>query len=59
MAISHDQIMERYRKSNHRPWEDSCGMVRLAPHTYYVGDSWVGVLLIETQDGIVMIDSGI
>ena len=34
-------------------------MVRLAPHTYYVGDNWVGVLLIETQNGIVMIDSGI
>ena len=59
MAMTYDQIMERYRKSNHRPWEDSCGMVRLAPHTYYVGDSWVGVLLIETRDGIVMIDSGI
>lgn len=59
MAMSHDQIMERYRQSNHRPWEDSCGTVRLAPHTYYVGDNWVGVLLIETKDGIVMIDSGI
>lgn len=59
MAMSHNQIMERYRKSNHRPWEDSYGMVRLSPHTYYVGDNWVGVLLILTEDGIVMIDSGI
>lgn len=59
MAMSQNQIMERYRQSNHRPWEDTCGTVRLAPHTYYVGDNWVGALLIETQDGIVMIDSGI
>jgi len=59
MAMTQEQIMARYYQANHRPWEDSLGMVRLAPHTYYVGDNWVGVLLIETEDGLVMIDSGI
>jgi len=59
MAMTHEEIMGRYRRSNHRSWEDSYGMVRLTPHSYYVGDSWVGVILIETNDGVVMIDSGI
>lgn len=49
-------LMENYRQSIRC---EKGLMVRLSPHSYYVGDSWVGVVLIETADGIVMIDSGI
>ncbi|MBQ6799377.1 MAG: MBL fold metallo-hydrolase [Oscillospiraceae bacterium] len=52
-------LSEIYYRSSHRPWEDSYGMVRMTPHSWYVGDTWLGVVLIETNDGIVMIDSGI
>jgi len=48
-----------YYRSSHRPWEASFGMVRVAPHCWYVGDEWLGVVLIESGDGIIMIDSGI
>lgn len=48
-----------YYRSSHRPWEASYGMVRVAPHCWYVGDEWLGVVLIESGDGIIMIDAGI
>lgn len=50
-----------YRSASLYPWETATGLVRLAPHCWYVGQEWVGVILIETmnKDGIIMIDSGI
>lgn len=53
--------MDYYRQASLRPWETSTGLVRLSPHCWYVGQQWVGVILIETmnKDGIIMIDSGI
>ena len=59
MAKLLPELEKIYYRSSHRPWEDSYGMVRLTPHSWYVGDTWLGVVLIETNDGIVMIDSGI
>lgn len=52
-------LIENYRRSLTCGWRDGCGLVRMSPHSYYVGDSWVGVVLILTEEGIVMIDSGI
>jgi len=52
-------LYDWYVKASHRPWEDATGPVRVSPHTWFVGQSWVGVLLIETKEGLVMIDSGI
>ena len=52
-------LIEQYRRSAKGAREDSVGLVRLSPHSFYVGDLWVGVVLITTRDGILMIDSGI
>lgn len=52
-------LLERYRRAIRGSREDSLGLIRVSPHSYYVGDSWVGVILITTEEGIVMIDSGI
>ena len=50
-----------YRDASLYPWKTATGLVRLAPHCWYVGQEWVGVILIESmnKDGIIMIDSGI
>jgi len=40
-----------------RPWEVVVEPFKVAPHVYYVGNSWVGAYLIETQDGLILIDS--
>lgn len=50
-------LIEQYRRSASA--RDKLELFRLSPHSYYVGDHWVGVILITTDDGIVMLDSGI
>lgn len=50
-------LIEQYRRS--AAARDKLGMYRLSPNSYYVGDPWVGVILVTTDDGIVMLDSGI
>jgi metallo-beta-lactamase class B len=40
-----------------RPWEVDVEPFRVAPHVYYVGNSWVGAYLIATGDGMILIDS--
>ena len=53
--------MGYYEKASLHPWETATGLVRLAPHCWYVGQEWVGVILIESmqKDGVIIIDSGI
>lgn len=40
-----------------RPWEAAVEPFKVAPHVYYVGNSWVGVYLIETSEGLILIDA--
>lgn len=40
-----------------RPWEAAVEPFRVAPHVYYVGNSWVGSYLIETSEGLILIDT--
>ncbi|OOM80846.1 metallo-beta-lactamase [Clostridium sp. BL-8] len=40
-----------------RPWEASVEPFKVAPHAYYVGNSWVGAYLIETSEGLILIDT--
>lgn len=54
-----DEHYSVYYRASNRPWDGSLGMVRVSPHSWYVGTDWVGVILIETGDGLIMIDSGI
>ncbi len=46
-----------YYQSNMCPWNTDIGPVRMGPHCWYVGDSWVGVTIVETKDGLVVIDA--
>lgn len=42
------------------PWELAVGPFQVAPRTFYVsGQRYVGVYLIETGDGVVLIDTGV
>lgn len=42
------------------PWEIAVEPFQVAPQTYYVsGQTWVGVYLIDTGDGLILIDTGI
>lgn len=58
-VVNMQEVMELYRRASHRPYETYQGPIRIAPHCWFVGDAWVGVILIETKEGIAMIDSGI
>ncbi len=40
-----------------RPWETAVEPFRVAPKTWYVGNSWVGAYLIETSEGLILIDA--
>ncbi len=40
-----------------RPWEVAVDPFEVAPRTYYVGNNWVGAYLIETSEGLILIDT--
>ncbi len=39
------------------PWELHCDPFKLAPRMYYIGNTWVGAFLIDTGDGLAVIDT--
>lgn len=39
------------------PWKVAIEPFRVAPRIYYVGNLWVGSFLIDTEDGLAMIDT--
>lgn len=41
-----------------RQWETAVAPIRVSPHTYYVGNEWVGVYWIDTGDGLILLDAG-
>ncbi|MGD8399469.1 MAG: hypothetical protein PVH64_00820 [Bacillota bacterium] len=40
-----------------RPWEVAIEPFKVTPHTYYIGNSWVGAYLIDTSEGLILIDT--
>lgn len=40
-----------------RPWEVAIDPFEVAPRTYYVGNRWVGAYLVESSDGLILIDT--
>jgi metallo-beta-lactamase class B len=40
-----------------RPWEVAVEPFQVAPHAYYVGNSWVGAYLLVTDKGLILIDA--
>ncbi|MBE9639651.1 MBL fold metallo-hydrolase [Salipiger mangrovisoli] len=49
--------VESLRQGCERPWEVEVAPFRVAPRTYYVGNAWVGAYLLETSEGLILIDS--
>lgn len=45
-----------YNAAN-KPWLLTQKPFRVAPRVYYVGNTWVGAYLIDTGDGLVLIDT--
>lgn len=44
----------------YRPWTLAVAPFQVAPHTWYVaGQSWVGCYLIDTGEGLILIDTAI
>ena len=42
-----------------RPWENYVRPIKMGPHIYSVsGNDWLAIYLIDTGDGLVMIDTG-
>lgn len=39
------------------PWKVDVAPFRVAPHIYYVGNRWVGSFLIESSEGLALIDT--
>lgn len=39
------------------PWKLHVKPFRLAPRIYYVGNEWVGAFLVDTEDGLILIDT--
>lgn len=48
---------ELYRRAADTPWLLSHAPFRVAPRVYYVGNSWVGAYLVDTSDGLILIDT--
>jgi len=40
------------------PWEYYCVPFSIADHVYYVGNTWVGSFLLDSGDGLILIDCG-
>jgi Zn-dependent hydrolases, including glyoxylases len=43
----------------HSPWKIALEPFKVAPHIHYVGNAWVGCFLIDTAEGLVLIDTAI
>ena len=44
----------------HKPWSVAVAPFQVSPQTWYVsGQTWVGSYLIDTGDGLILIDTGI
>lgn len=48
---------ECLRQGCERPWEVSVEPFEVAERTYFVGNLWVGAYLIESSDGLILIDT--
>ncbi|MPW26120.1 MBL fold metallo-hydrolase [Alkalibaculum sp. M08DMB] len=41
------------------PWKLYVKPFKVAPRTYYVGNEWVGIYLIDSEAGLILIDTGV
>jgi len=53
-----DRLNRVFWQTNNTPWEQVIPPMQLSPHVYYIGGEWVGVTIIDTAEGLIMIDAG-
>lgn len=53
-----ERIQKLFKQNCERPWEQAMKPIQVSPHSYYIGGSWIGVLLISTNEGLILIDAG-
>lgn len=41
-----------------RPWKTAVPPIQVSPHTWFVGNEWVGVFWIDTGEGLILLDAG-
>ncbi len=41
-----------------RPWDYACEPFQITDHVYYVGNTWVGTYLLDSGEGLILIDCG-
>ena len=46
-------------ESRNQPWKVAIAPFRVAPRVYYVGNRWVGSFLVETSEGLALIDTAV
>ena len=55
--VIHADPFECLRQGCERPWEVAVEPFPITARTFYVGNGWVGAYLIETSDGLILIDA--
>ena len=56
--MSNSSLEMKFRQWCSRPWEMSIEPIKLSPHVFYIGGNWVGSTLIDSGDGLILIDCG-
>lgn len=56
VRITPKNIVDDARNSQ---WEIAIDPFRVAPRVYYVGNTWVGCFLVETSEGLALIDTAV
>ena len=53
---TYETVMARLRNFIANPWQTQMEPYQVMPHVYYVGNKYVGSYLLDTSEGIVLID---
>ena len=52
-----NQFLEGSRFSSTAPWKVAVKPFRVAPRVYFVGNSYVSAYLVDTEEGLILLDS--
>ena len=51
-------VYQKWDRVQRRPWESAVEPIKFSKNCWYIGDSWIGVILISTEEGLILIDAG-
>ena len=52
------QLEIKFKQCSSRPWEMAIEPIQMSPNVFYIGGSWVGSTLINSGEGLILIDCG-